>query len=377
MSVDIKVVETKKDQKKYAKFPFALYKGNEYWVPQLITDELEIFNPAKNPAYSYSETKQFLAYKDGEIVGRVAAILNNAANKKYNTKNLRFGWFDAIDDKEVVKALFDAVEAWGKEKGMETLTGPHGFTDLDPEGMLIEGFDQLPTIAVYYNYPYYQGLMEGYGFEKEIDYKEYRAKAPLSQDDVPDKVLRLGERIKKRSALTMINFKSRKHMMSRAKEIFQLVDEAFDEIYGSVPLTREQIDYYVKKYISFAEPDLIQVAENSEGKIVGFMIALPSLSRAFQKAKGRLFPFGLFYLLRALKKNDTMDFYLAGVSKKYRGQGVDLMMVMETIKACIRRGFLYAESNPELENNEKIQAQWKYFDPVQHKRRRIFRKNIG
>lgn len=376
MSVDIKTVETRKDLKNFVKFPFALYKGHKYWVPQLIMDELELFNPAKNPAYSYSETKLFLAYKDGRIAGRVAAILNKAANEKYDTKNLRFGWFDAVEDGAVFKALFDAVEAWGKELGMETLTGPHGFTDLDPEGMLIHGFDQLSTIAVYYNYPYYQGLMESVGFEKEIDYVEYRSKAPKKEDGVPEKLLRLGERIKQRSALTILNFKKRKHMMSRAREIFELVDEAFEEIYGSVPLTKEQIDYYVRKYISFAEPDLIQAAENPEGEIVGFMIALPNLSTAFQKAKGRLLPFGWFHILKALKKNDTIDFYLAGVSKKYRGQGVDLMMVLEAIKSAINRDILYAESNPELEDNKKIQAQWKYFDPVQHKRRRIFRKDI-
>jgi len=375
MSVDIQVVETKKDLKRFVRLPFEIYKGDSYWVPQLIRDEMEIFNPKKNPAYENAGTRLFLAARAGKLVGRITGILNHAANEKYNSKNLRFGWFDTIDDYEVARSLFEAVENWGKELGMETMTGPHGFTDLDPEGMLVEGFDQLPTISVYYNYPYYPEFTEKYGFEKEIDYVEFRSIAP-EKDGIPPKLLRLGERIKQRSGIKIHKFKSKRELMKRADVLFSLLDESFEEIYGSVPLTEKQIGYYVKKYFPFADKDLIQLAVDENDEAVGFMISMPSLSKGFQKAKGRLLPFGWFHILRSLKNYDVLDFYLAGIKAKYRGQGIDLLMVLETINVGIVRGVKYAESNPELETNKKIQAQWKYFSPTQHKRRRIFKKKI-
>jgi GNAT superfamily N-acetyltransferase len=376
MSVVIKEVVTRKDLKRFVKVPFDIFKGNPYWVPQLIRDEMELFNPRKNPAYENSETRLFTAWKEGRAVGRIAAILSHAANEKYNTKNLRFGWFDTIEDYEVTQTLFEAVENWGKERGMETLTGPHGFTDLDPEGMLIEGFDQMPTIAVYYNHPYYPEFVTKYGFEKDIDYVEFRTPAP-TETGIPERLLRLGQRIKERSRVKIVEFKRSRDVKKRAEELFRVLDEAFEEIYGAVPLTEKQIKYYVKKYIPFVDKDLVKLAVNDDDEAVGFMISMPSLSRAFQKANGRLLPFGWFHILRGLKTFDDLDFYLAGITKKYRGHGIDLMMVMELIDAAIKRGVKYAESNPELESNQKIQAQWKYFNPKQHKRRRIYKKNIA
>lgn len=376
MSVEIRTVTTKKDLKTFVKFPFSLYKDNEYWVPQLISEDMEIFDPQKNPAFETAESRQFLAYKDGKVVGRIAAILSHAANKKYDAKNLRFGWFDVIDDYEVALCLFKAVENWGKELGMTTLTGPHGFSDLDPEGMLVEGYDQLATIAVYYNFPYYNDLVERFGFEKEIDYVEFRSIAP-HDTGIPPKLLRLADRIHERSGLKLLKFKNKKEIMKRAEEIFQLLDETFEEIYGSVPLSHTQMKYYVTKYFTMVDLDYVQVAANEDDELVAFMISMPNLSRAFQKAKGKLFPFGWFHILRAMKTADVLDFYLAGVKEKYRGQGIDLLMVLEIAKASLRRGIQFSESNPELETNKKIQAQWKYFNPTQHKRRRIYKKAIG
>ncbi|UCH93528.1 MAG: hypothetical protein JSV88_25095 [Candidatus Aminicenantes bacterium] len=375
MSVDLREVETRRELKKFVKVPFDIYKGDPYWVPQLIMDEMEIFNPKKNPAYENADTRLFLAYKDGKAVGRIAGILSHVANKKYNTKNLRFGWFDTINDYEVAAALLEAVEKWGKELGLETMTGPHGFTDLDPEGMLVEGFDQLPTISVYYNYPYYPEFMEKYGYEKEIDYVEFRSIAP-QETGIPPKLVRLGERIKQRSGIRAHKFKNKRELKKRAVDLFYLLDEAFEEIYGSVPLSENQIKYYIQKYFSFVDKDLIQLAMDENGKAIGFMIAMPNLSKGFQKAKGRLFPFGWFHILKALKNYEVLDFYLAGIKKSYRGQGVDLLMVLEVVQAALEKGVKYAESNPELETNKKIQAQWKYFNPTQHKRRRIYRKKI-
>jgi GNAT superfamily N-acetyltransferase len=376
MSVDIRVVETKRELKTFIKVPFEIFKGNPYWVPPLIMDELQTFNPGKNPAYEHAEARLFLAYKDGKAVGRITGILSHAANDKYKTKNLRFGWFDTINDYEVARSLFEALEKWGKERGMETMTGPHGFSDLDPEGMLVEGFDRLPTISVIYNFPYYPGFVEKYGFEKEIDYLEFLSIAP-QETGIPPKLLRLGERVKERSGIRVHRFKSRREVKKRSVELFYLLDEAFEEIYGSVPLTENQIKYYVKKYIPFVDKDLVLLAVDEKDEAVGFIITMPSLSRGFQKARGRLLPFGWFHILRSLKNYEVLDFYLAGIKKSYRGQGVDLLMVLEVVQAALDKGVKYAESNPELETNKKIHAQWKYFNPTQHKRRRIYRKAIA
>ncbi|MEN8154663.1 MAG: hypothetical protein ABFR75_11640 [Acidobacteriota bacterium] len=377
MSITIKIVETKKDLKKFVKFPFKIFKGNKYWVPQLIFDEMEMFNRKKNPAYESADTRLFLAYKDGEIAGRIAAINSMVANEKYKTKNLRFGWFDAIENQSVADALFKAVQDWGKELGLETLTGPHGFSDLDQEGMLYEGYDQLPTVAVYYNHPYYNELVKKSGFEKEIDYFEFKAKIP-SRSDIPEKLLRINERIKERINIRLLKFKNRKDLIKNwAEQIFEVVDEAFEEIYGSVPLSKVQVNYYIKKYLSFVDKDLVQVAVNEKDEVVGFMLALPSLSKAFQKANGRLLPFGWYHLLKGLKQKDVMDFYLAGIRNQYRGRGIDLMMVLEMAFVAKDKGFVRVESNPELETNKNIHGQWKYFEHTLHKKRRIYRKKIS
>jgi hypothetical protein len=376
MSVEIKEVLDKKALKTFVKLPFPMYRKDPMWIPQLIRDDMEIFSREKNPAYENADARLFLAYKGGKPVGRVAAIHSRIANQKYGTKNLRFGWFDAPDDAEVAAALFQAVEDWARELGLETLTGPQGFCDLDPQGMLIEGFDQLPTIAGYYNYPYYRKLVEGLGFQKEIDYVEFRTQVPADMSAFPEKLLRLAERIQERGGLRLLKFRNKKEILGRAQELFHLLDEAFEEIYGSVPLTERQVNYYVKKYFSFVDKDLIQAVVNDKDEMVGFMIAMPSLSRAFQKARGRLLPLGWWHILRALKRSDVLDFYLAGVRRAYRGMGVDLLMVVQVAHGAVGR-FRFTESNQELENNTKIQAQWKYFNPVQHKRKRIYKKTLS
>lgn len=375
MDINIKIVKTKKDLKTFIKVPYMIFKDNPYWVPPLIKDELQTFDRKKNPAYESADTRLFVAYKDKKPVGRIAGILSYIANDKYNVRNLRFGWFDTIDDYEVASLLFKSIENWGKELGMESLTGPHGFTDFDPEGMLIEGFGELPTIVTIYNHSYYPELTEKYGFEKDVDYVEFKTMVP-HETGIPEKLLRLAQRIKERSGLKVFNFKNKKEILNRAKEIFELLDEAFEEIYGSVPISNDQIEYYMKNYFSFVNPDMLKVVENEKNEMVGFMITFPNLSKAFQKAKGKLFPIGWYHILKALKKHEVIDFYLAGIRKKYRGLGVDLLMVIEIVKTAMKKGFEYAESNPELEDNKKVQAQWKYYNPTQHKRRRIYKKKI-
>ena len=376
MSIQIKTVESKKDLKKFVKFPFKIFKGNKYWVPQLINDEMEIFNSKKNPAYETANSKLFLAYKDGELVGRIAGINSIIANQKYGTKNIRFGWFDSIDDQDVADALISSVEEWAKEQGLNTITGPHGFSDLDPEGMLYEGFDKLPTIAVYYNHPYYIKLMETNGMKKEIDWIEFNANI-IPMEEMPQKLLKIAERLKERSKIRIVKFKSRKDLIKNwAEEIFEVVDEAFEELYGTVPLSKIQVNYYIKKYLAFVEKDLVITTVDENDKVAGFFLALPSLSRALQKAKGRLLPFGWFHLLRALKQRDRMDLYLAGIRKSQRGKGVDLMLLLELARVANELGFKIVESNPELEDNTRIHGQWKYFKHELVKKRRLFKKDI-
>lgn len=376
MSVDIRIVENKRDLKTFVKLPFTIYKNDPYWVPPLISDDMATFNPDKNPAFELADAKLFVAYKDNRPVGRVAAILNHAANKKYDTRNMRFGWFESIDDYEVTAALLDAVEDWARETGMQTLTGPHGFTDLDPEGMLVEGFDQLPTLAVFYNYDYYPGFIEKYGFEKDVDYIEFKCNVPYDTG-IPEKLLRLADRIRERSNLNILQLHSRKDIMKWGPSVMALIDESYDEIYGSVPLTPKLIQYYVDKYFSLIDPNLIKIVTDEENQLVGVMVTMPSFSRALQKARGRLFPFGWFHVLKGFKQREIIDFYLAGIKEKYRGKGVDLLMVVEIVKTVFEKGYKFTESNPELEHNTKIQAQWKHFNPEQHKRRRIYKKTIG
>ncbi len=370
MSVRIVPVTGRRDLKRFVKFPMELYRGNPYWVPQIIADEMALLTPSKNPAFEHAEAQPFLALRDGKIVGRIAAILSHAANRKWGTKNLRFSWFDTIDDLEVAKALFAAVEAWGRERGMETLTGPHSFTDLDPEGLLIMGFEELSTIATSYNYPYYPALVEACGFSKDVDYVEGA--------QMPEKLVKLAEWGSKRNKFRLVKFTSiRKAKAERAAELFDLLDESFEELYGTVPLTRKQKEWFVEKYLSHVNLDYIEMVVNERNEMIGFMIAMPSLSRAFQKARGRLLPFGVFHILRALKVYDTLDFYLAGVKKEYRGKGVDLMMTIDIFRTAMAHGVRSAESNVELETNTRIQNEWKVVPVRQHKRRRIYKKAIA
>lgn len=374
-NITIKEVKSKKDLKKFIKVPFKLFKNNPYWVPPIIKDELELFNKKKNPAYDNADSRHFIAYKNDEAVGRIAGIISYASNEKNKSKNMRFGWFDTVDDYKVAEALFRTVENWAKELGMETLTGPHGFTDLDPEAMLIEGFDTVPTIVGIYNESYSPKFAEKYGFVKDIDYFEYLTEVP-HKTGIPEKLLRISERVKERSEVKILKFKNKKEVMKIAPDIFRLINETFYDIYGTVPFTERHIEYNVKKYISFLDIDMIKVGVNKNDELISFMFTVPSLSKAFQKAKGNFFPFGIYHILKAFKKNDIVDFYMAAVKKEYQGKGIDLLMSIEIVKMGLARGFKFAESNLELETNTKVQAMWKHFNPKKHRRRRIFKKEI-
>ena len=376
MAIIIKKVSSKKELKTFIRFNYELYKGNPYSVPDLYDDMLNTFSSKKNAAFEFCEAEYFLAYKDNKVVGRVAAIINNRANQTWDKKEVRFGWIDFIDDEEVSSALLKAVEDWGKQKGMDTITGPLGFTDMDAEGMLIEGFDQLGTMATIYNYPYYPQHMEKLGFEKDADWVEFKLYVP---DKLPEKFVRISEIILQKYKLKIKKL-TRKEIKEKnyGQKIFDLINEAYAPLYGFSKMTQGQIDQYVKTYLPLLDLRMVSIVETEDGELVAAGISMASLSEALQKAKGRMLPFGWFHLLKALfiKRPKVLDLLLVGVKPEYQSKGVNALLFYDLVPTFKKMGFVYGESNPELEENKKVQAQWSAFESVQHKRRRAFKKAI-
>lgn len=376
MAIIIKKVSSKKELKTFIRFNYELYKGNPYSVPDLYDDMLNTFSSKKNAAFEFCEAEYFLAYKDNKVVGRVAAIINNRANQTCDKKEVRFGWIDFIDDEEVSSALLKAVEDWGKQKGMDTITGPLGFTDMDAEGMLIEGFDQLGTMATIYNYPYYPQHMEKLGFEKDADWVEFKLYVP---DQLPEKFVRISEIILQKYKLKIKKL-TRKEIKEKhyGQKIFDLINEAYAPLYGFSKMTQGQIDQYVNTYLPLLDLRMVSIVETEDGELVAAGISMASLSKALQKAKGRILPFGWFYLLKALfiKRPKVLDLLLVGVKPEYQSKGVNALLFYDLVPTFKKMGFVYGESNPELEENKKVQAQWSAFESVQHKRRRAFKKAI-
>lgn len=377
MAVTIKKVTTKREMKRFIRFNYELYKDNPYSVPDLYDDMLNTFNKKKNAAFEFCEAEYFLAYKDEQLVGRVAAIINNRANQTWNKREVRFGWIDFTDDTEVSEALINAVEQWGKERGMTHITGPLGFTDMDAEGMLVEGFDQLGTMATIYNYPYYPQHMERLGFVKDADWVEYKIFVP---DSIPDKHKRISDLIQRKYNLKIKKYKSGKEIArDYGQAIFELVNEAYTPLYGYSALTQGQIDQYVKMYLPILDLRMVTLITDADDQLIAVGISMPSLSEALQKSHGRLLPFGWFYLLKALffkRRAKMLDLLLVAVKPEYQNKGVNALLFSDLIPVYQQLGFEYAESNPELELNGKVQAQWEYFRTEQHKRRRAFIKEI-
>ena len=380
-SVQIKRVETKKDLKAFIECHYDLYEGNQYDAPNLYSDELNTLSKDKNAAFDFCEAEYFLALKEGKVVGRVAAIINNKANEKWDKKDVRFGWIDFIDDIEVSKALLKAVEDYGREKGMTSVVGPLGFTDMDPEGMLTWGFDQLGTMATIYNYDYYPKHMEKLGgWEKDNDYVEYRLDVP---ETAPEKYTKIAEMVEKRYNLHARKL-TKKEIFEGGygKKLFDLINVTYSHLYGFSELSERQIDQYVKMYFPLADLDLITVVEdgNKDNQLVGLAITIPSLTRALQKChRGRLFPFGWWHLLRAIKfhKTEVVDLLLIGVLPEYRSQGANSLVFADLIPRYVKYGFKWGETHVEMETNESVQSQWGPLDPTMHKKRRCYRKAIG
>lgn len=379
-TVTIKSVKDKRGLEAFIQFHYDLYRNDPYDAPNLHSDEMNTLSKDKNAAFEFCEVEYFLAYKDGRVVGRVAAIINRRANEKWQRKSVRFGWIDFVDDIEVSTALFKAVEDWGRSKGMTEVVGPLGFTDMDPEGMLTYGFDQLGTQATIYNYDYYPKHMESMGgWEKDNDYVEYKLLVP---EKMPEKYGKIAKMIEARYNLHVKKL-TRKDVFQGGygKKIFEVINETFSHLYGYSQLTPRQIDQYVKMYLPMADLNLVTLVEdrNADGKIVAVGITIPSLTKAFQKCRnGRLWPFGWWHVIRALKfhKTECVDLLLIGVLPEYRKKGANALLFYDLIPWYQRYGFKWGETHVEMETNENVQSQWQYLESIQHKRRRCYIKKL-
>lgn len=379
--VTIKKVSNRREMKAFVRFNYELYKDCPYAVPDLLEDTLDTFNPRKNAAFDFCEADCFLALREGKIVGRIAAIINHKANRTWGTNNARFGWIDFVDDEEVSRALLEAAEKWGRDHGCDKLTGPLGFTDMDPEGMLTGGYDQLSTMSTTYNYPYYPKHMERLGYAKEVDWVERKILTP--EKDRPahmDKYFRVAEMSAKRYNLHIRKFKNAREIRQGgwAQKIFDVVNKAYAPLYGYSEMTPKQIEQYVRKYMPFLDMRLVTTVEDTDGRIVAMGVGMPSLSRAIQKAHARLFPFGWIHLAKALyfKHADIVDLLLVAVLPEYQNKGVNAMLFADLIPVCQQMGFKFGETHPQLETNEKSQGQWAYLDAEIHKRRRCWQKPL-
>lgn len=376
MAIEIrKINPTQSELRKYVKFGIDLYKGNTYFVPPLIFDEIDTLRPDKNPAFEFCQAQSFMAYRDGKPVGRITGIINNKVNEKTGEKSLRFGFTDFIDDNEVVDALFNEVERWGRLQGMTSIVGPMGFSDMDHEGMLIDGFEELGTMATIYNYPYYPQHMERMGFVKDAEWVEYRIAIPR---EVPEKYQRIADIVKTKYNLKVKKYTNRKKLKDEyGQALFELINEAYDGLYGYSPLTPKQINHYIDMYLGILRLDCVCVVVDSVDRLVGVGISLPSLSKALQRGKGSLLPFGWWHLLQALKwKNDVVDLMLIAIKPEYQSKGVNALLFSDLIPTYVKNGYRWAESNLELEDNASVQLQWQYFDRRLHRRRRAFRKPL-
>ena len=376
MSVQIKTVSTKAELKTFVRFGNKLYKGNKFYVPSLIIDDMNTLDSNTNAAFEFCQTEYYLAYKDGKVVGRVAAIINNKANEAWKVKQVRFGWIDFIDDMEVSGALLDAVIAFGKKHGMNQIVGPLGFTDFDREGMLVEGFDRVTTMATIYNYPYYPEHMKKHGYVKETGWLEYRITIP---ETVPDRHETLSEIVTQRYNLKLRKLTRRQIKKENyGQKLFALINQTYCVLYGYSLLSEKQIDQFVGTYLSLIDARMLTFIEDEKGDLIGAGISMPSLAKALQKCNGELFPFGWWYLLKSMfwKKPDSLDLLLIGVRPDYQKRGVPTLLFTDLIKTYNKLGFRYAETNACLEANTKVRALWEPFENEQHKKRWVFGKEF-
>ncbi len=369
----IKEVITKKDRRNFLRFPFTLYRHSPYWVPPILKDERRMISKKRNPAFGFSDACYWLAWKEGRVAGRIGGIINHRYNEKVGKVTIRFSMIEFEDDMAVSGALLETVERWARSKGGELIHGPFGFCDMDHSGMLVEGFEETGTMAAIYNHAYYPFHMERHGYRKETDWIEFEMIPPK---EIPEKVEWLARNALERYNLKVLKVKRSRELLPYAREIFKVLNVCYENLHGFISLTEEQINMYVKQYFGFILPAFVPLVLNSQGEIIAFGITMPSLTKALQKANGRLFPFGFIHLLKALKKNDQADLYLTGVRPDYQNRGINAVLLYEMNKVFLQRGIRKVESNPELETNAKVTAQWRFYERRQHKRRRCYIKEL-
>ena len=372
--IEVLPVTNNKELKQFVTFPFKIYKDCKYWVPPLIKDELETLDRDKNPVFKNAEATYFLAKKGGEIVGRIAVIINHLEINEQGKKKVRFGWFDVVDDIEVTKALLDKAYEKGREHRLEYVEGPVGFSNMEKAGILTKGFDELNTMITWYHYPYYKEHFEKLGYTKQATWVEFRLSIPPTAFD---RVKKFSKIIKKRYDLSVIRFKGKKEILPYVDEMFGLLNETYNTLQTFVPIQQYQIDYYKEKYFNFIHPEYITCIKDKDGKLIAFSIVMPSFSKALKKANGKIFPFGWYHILQAQKKAETAAFYLIGIDPEYQGKGVTAIIFEEMQDLFNQKGISIVETNPELEENTAVQVLWKDYSPVQHKERSTFKKAIG
>lgn len=372
-TIEIREVSSRKGLEQFVKLPFELYRNSPNWVPPIIKEEVDNFDKDKNPAYQEADAWFYMAYKNGNPVGRIAVIVNWPEVKELGKPKIRFGWFEAINDEHVARSLFEKVYEKGKELNLEYVEGPAGFTNMDKAGMLLEGFDRPGSMSTYYNPAYYNTLVESLGFSKEIDWKEYEIDVPKG---VPPKVDKFAGLIMKKFDLELIRFNSNKELLPHADRIFDLMNKTYSSLQSFTPIKPYQVEHYKEKFLKFIHPDYISLIQDKNGELVAFSVVMPSFTRALQKANGKLFPFGFYHLMKAMKKNDKATLLLIGVSPEYTGKGITAIIFKEVIELFTSKGIKVVETNPELETNNQVQALWKDYDPRLIKKWRTYKKSL-
>jgi len=373
MNIEIREIEYPKDLVKFIRFQEKLYKDHPMYIPPIRKSELKTLDLKINPVGEFCEAKYWLAYQDRKIVGRIAGIINHRYNEKVNKKLARFGWLDFIEDNQVLQALLNTAESWAREKGMEYIHGPLGFTSFDASGVLVEGFDEMPTSFAHYNYPYYDKMLKKNGYEKEIDWIEFRIKVP---EKVPEKIPRLAKLIEKRYGLKEVELKSKADILKYVDDVFKILNAAYEDLFAFNKLSPAQMEILKKEYLSILQPDYCSFVINSENELVAFGITTPSLAHALQRAKGKLYPFGIFKVFKALKKNTVADLLLIGVRPDYRDKGLVVFLFRKIMTSFIKNGIKYVETTRELEHNNRVQQLWSNYEYRQHKRARCYIKKI-
>ncbi len=373
MSLTIRKITEKADFKKFVQLPFELYKKSAFWVPPIKMDELRTLDASKNPSFKYTTTAFWLAEKNGKVVGRIGAIIHHKSNEINNEKMCRLTRFECIDDLDVAKLLFSTAEKFALENGMTTIHGPLGFSNLDHQAVLVEGFNELPSVASEYHMPYYQYFFESCGYVKEMDWVEFKLKV---LEQIPEKALRINEIIKKKYNLSVISFSSTAEMRPYSLKIFHLLNSAFSDLFSFTPMTDDVLEFYIEKYITILNPSFVKVVEDQDKNVIGFIISLPSLSEAMQKAKGSIFPFGWWHIKKALKSPKVADLLLTGVHPDWQAQGVSALLITELQQIMINHGVEWVETTGMIETNEKAINHWKNYEHVQHKRKRCYKKEL-